>query len=129
MIRRTRFYSGWFLRKRRVIWWHMPRQTIMQYTEKAENDDDIASFFVPLEQSNMGSLSFFQCGRGTFARCTANGLKNKEKEGSAIEQMKAFAKWNANEDNHCYGYRVGKLDLLIKKLEAKSVKLGIAGRS
>ena len=38
-----------------------------QYIEKADNDDDIASFFVPLEQSYMGSLSFFQCGRGTFA--------------------------------------------------------------
>ncbi len=84
----------------------------MQYTEKAENDDDIASFFVPLEQSNMVSLSFFQCGRGTFARCMADVLKIKE--GSAIEQLKAFAAWNANENDHCYGYRVGKLDSLIK---------------
>ena len=59
----------------------------------------------------------------------ANGLKNKE--GSAIEQMKAFAKWYTNENNHCYKDHVEKLDRLIKKLEAKNTKtkLEIAGYS
>lgn len=89
-------------------------------------NDDIASFFVPLDQSYMASLSFFQEARGTFAGCMADGLKNKE--GSAIEQMKAFAKWyQENADNHYYGYRVKKL--LIKKLETKGAKLGFTGRS
>ena len=78
--------------------------------------DEIDSFFVPLDQSFMGSLSFFQGGRGTFAMCMAEGLKNKE--GSAVEQMKAFAKWYAENDNY-YGGRVEKFDWLIKKLEAK----------
>ncbi len=91
-------------------------------------NDDIASFFEPLDQSYMASLSFFQEARGTFAGCMANGLKNKE--GSAIEQMKAFAKWYASEENYMYGpARVKKLDWLIKKLEAKGAKLGITGRS
>lgn len=94
--------------------------------ENARNDD-VASFFVPLDQSYMGSLSFFQDGKSSFASCMAHGLKNKE--GSAIEQMKAFAKWYASEDNHVYGHRLEKLDWLIKKLEAKSAKLGITSRS
>ena len=75
--------------------------------------DDIDSFFVPLDQSYMASLSFFQ-GSGTFGDSMANGLKNKE--GSAIEQMKAFAKWYAKGE-HFYGDRIEKLDWLIKKLE------------
>jgi hypothetical protein len=79
--------------------------------------DDIDSFFVPLDQSYMASLSFFQ-GSGTFGDSMANGLKNKG--GSAIEQMKAFAKWYAKGE-HYYGDRVEKLDWLIKKLEAKKV--------
>ena len=79
--------------------------------------DEIASFFVPLDQSFMGSLSKFQLGgRGTFAMCMAEGLKNKE--GSAVEQMKAFSKWYA-ENDHYYGDRVEEFDWLIKKLEAK----------
>ena len=78
---------------------------------------DIDSFFVPLDQSYMASLSFFQLG-GTFGDSMANGLKNKE--GSAIEQMKAFANWYAKGE-HYYGHRVEKLDWLIKKLEAKKV--------
>jgi hypothetical protein len=80
--------------------------------------EDIDSFFVPLDQSYMASLSFFQLGGGTFGDSMANGLKNKE--GSAVEQMKAFAKWYAKGE-HYYGYRVEKLDWLIKKLEAKKV--------
>lgn len=87
----------------------------MKEIEKAGNDE-IASFFVPLDQSYMGSLSFFQGGGGTFAMCMADGLKNEE--GSAVAQMKAFAKWYA-ENDHYYGHRVKKLDWLIKKLEAK----------
>lgn len=75
----------------------------------------------------MASLSFFQYCGGTFADCMVNGLKNKE--GSVIEQMKAFAKWYASEDNYnMYGSRVEKLDWLIKKLESKSATLGITGR-
>ena len=84
--------------------------------EKA-GKDEIASFFVPLSQSYMGSLSFFQNGGGgSFAWSMAEGLKNKE--GSAVEQMKAFAKWYAK-NNHYYGYRLEKLDWLIMQLEAK----------
>ena len=83
--------------------------------------DDIDSFFVPLEQSYMASLSFFSGGKGSFSHCMANGLKKKDKEGSAVEQMKAFAKWYENGNHHYVGGRIDDLDWLIEKLEAKKV--------
>ena len=82
---------------------------------------DIDSFFVPLDQSYMASLSFFSGGKGTFSHCMANGLKKKDKEGSAIEQMKAFSKWYENGNHPYVGGRIDDLDWLIEKLEAKKV--------
>lgn len=88
--------------------------------------DEIAPFYEPLNQSYMQSLSFFAPTAGyggmgsTFATMMAPGLKNKK--GSAIEQMKAFAKWYASipiDPNVGYGGRIKRLDWLIKKFEAK----------
>ncbi len=83
--------------------------------------DDIDSFFIHLDESYMASLSFFSGGKGTFSHCMANGLKNKDKKGSAIEQMKAFAQWYEYGNHPYVGGRIDDLDWLIKKLEAKKV--------
>jgi hypothetical protein len=68
--------------------------------------DDIAPFYQELNGNFMGSLTFFADGEGgTFQMSIKEGLKNEK--GSAIDQMKAFAKWYAlNQDNHYYGYHV-----------------------
>lgn len=97
------------------------------YMEDIENagNDDIDSFFVPLGQSFMGSLSWWQGGVGTVTSGMEEGLKNKE--GSAVEQMKAFSKWYA--DNDYYGYRLEKLDWLIMQLEKKKAQKANRSRS
>ena len=82
-------------------------------------EEDIAPFYQELNGNFMGSLTFFADGEGgTFQMSIKEGLKNEK--GSAIDQMKAFAKWYAmNQDTHYYGYNVEGLDWLIAKIEAK----------
>ena len=50
-----------------------------------------------------------------------SGLKNKK--GSAVDQMKTFAKWYAKQNNFLgYGGRVEGLDWLIYKLDEQKSK-------
>lgn len=81
-----------------------------------ENAAEVAAFHEQLNGSYMGSLSFFNGGRGTFGDSMQNGLKNKK--GSAVQQLKAFQKWYAETD-HYYGDYIEGLDWLIMKLDAK----------
>ena len=88
--------------------------------------DVVSPFLQPLNKSFMKSIRFFASGRGTFTMMIESGLQNKK--GSAIDQMKTFAKWfeeAAYKEIHYYGDEDGRiegLDWLIGKLDAQKAK-------
>ena len=88
--------------------------------------DVISPLLQPLNKSFMKSIRFFASGRGTFTMMIESGLQNKK--GSAIDQMKTFAKWfeeAAYKEIHYYGDEDGRiegLDWLIGKLDAQKAK-------
>lgn len=88
--------------------------------------DVVSPFLQPLNKSFMKSIRFFASGWGTFTMMIESGLQNKK--GSAIDQMKTFAKWfeeAAYKEIHYYGDEDGRiegLDWLIGKLDAQKAK-------
>lgn len=84
--------------------------------------DVVIPFYQPLNKSFMKSIRFFASeGQGTFQMTIENGLKNKK--GSAVDQMKTFAKWYAKQNNFLgYGGRIDGLDWLIHKLDEQKSK-------
>ena len=84
--------------------------------------DVVIPFYQPLNKSFMKSIRFFASeGQGTFQMTIESGLKNKK--GSAVDQMKTFAKWYAKQNNFLgYGGRIDGLDWLIHKLDEQKSK-------